>query len=97
MTDSQTTTGGPPLNTTLLVGGVLLMGIGSAIGLVGLALGASAVAAAGRRWMRQMDTTPRELAHQHLARARMATAAGAGAWRNERLTQHVRSSLAADE
>ena len=57
------------------------MGIGGAIGLAGLALGSSAVMAAGRRWVRQMETPPSELAKQHWNRARVATAAGVGAWR----------------
>jgi hypothetical protein len=92
MTDSQTTQTGPQINTRLLFGGVLLVGIGGAIGLVGLALGGSAVLAAGRRWVRQMDTPPSELAKQHWARARTATAAGVGAWRNGQQTQQVPSS-----
>ncbi len=92
MTDSETTQGGPQLNAKLLVSGVLLMGIGGAIGLVGLALGSSAVLAAGRRWVRQMDTPPSELAKQHWNRAREATTAGVGAWRNGQQTQQVGSS-----
>ncbi len=88
MTDSETTQAAPQLNSRLLLSGVLLMGIGGVIGLTGLAIGSSAVLAAGRRWVQQMETPPGELAKRHLARARVATAAGVGAWRNGQ--QHTR-------
>lgn len=84
MTYSQTTPAGAKLNAKLLVSGVLLMGIGGVIGLAGLALGRSAVLAATRRWMRQRNVPPGELARQKLAQARAATAAGVGAWRDGR-------------
>ena len=93
MSDSETTQAGPQFNSRLLLSGVLLMGIGGVIGLTGLAIGSSAVLAAGRRWVRQMETPPSELAKRHWARARVATSAGVGAWRNgQQQTRQVPSS-----
>ncbi len=92
MTDSETIQAGPQLNSRLLLSGVLLMGIGGVIGLAGLALGSSAVLAAGRRWVQQMEVPPSELARIKWAQAKAATAAGVGAWRNGQHTRHVPSS-----
>jgi membrane protein implicated in regulation of membrane protease activity len=89
MSDRDTVQSGPQLNSRLLAGGVLLMGIGAAIGLAGVALGSTAVITAARRWVRQMETPPSELAKQHWNRARVATAAGVGAWRNGQQTQQA--------
>jgi hypothetical protein len=91
MSDSEMSQAGPQFNTRLLLGGVLLMGIGGVIGLAGLALGSSAVLAAGRRWVRQMEVPPSELAKIKWAQARAATAAGVGAWRDGQQTQQVGS------
>ena len=92
MTDRETTQAGPQLNSRLLLSGVLLMGIGGVIGLVGLAVGSSAVLAAGRRWVRQMEVPPGELAKRKLAQARAATAAGVGAWRDGQQAPRARSN-----
>jgi hypothetical protein len=70
------------LNTGTLMVGAVLIGIGSLIGFVGLALSGAAVATAARRYVNTMEVPPSELAKQHWARARAATVAGAGAWRN---------------
>jgi hypothetical protein len=88
---------GPGINTRLLFGGAVLMGIGGAIGLTGFVLGTSAVIAATRRWVQQMETPPGELAKQHWARAKTATSAGVGVWRNGQQIQQVPSSRATDD
>jgi len=90
MSETEITESGPQINGKLLLSGVLLMGIGGVIGLTGLALGGSAVLAATRRWVRQMEMPPSELAKQQLSRARAAAMAGAGAWRDGQGTQQVR-------
>jgi hypothetical protein len=82
MRDGQTVQAVPRLNARLLVGGIILMGLGGVVGLAGLALGGSALLSATRRWMRQMDMPPSELARQKLAQARAAATAGVGAWRD---------------
>jgi hypothetical protein len=70
------------LDTRLLIAGGVLMGLGAVIGLAGLALSGSAVLTGTRRWVRQMDVPPRELAKQKLTKARAATSAGVEAWQH---------------
>ncbi|MBO0771221.1 MAG: hypothetical protein J2P35_07180 [Actinobacteria bacterium] len=72
------------LNSGLLITGSVLAGLGSLLGLAGLALASAALAAATRRWVRQMEVPPGELARHQWARARAATSAGASAWRNDK-------------
>jgi hypothetical protein len=92
MADSDIAQAPPRLNSKLLLCGVLLMGIGGVIGLTGLAIGSSAVLAAGRRWVQQMEVPPSELAKIKWAQAKAATAAGVGAWRDGQQGQQARSS-----
>jgi hypothetical protein len=70
------------VNSGLLISGTVLAGLGSLLGLAGLALGCTALAGAARRWLGQQDVPPSMLAKQQLAKARAATAAGATTWRN---------------
>ena len=66
----------------LLITGAVLAGVGSLLGLAGLAISGAALADATRRWVRALETPPSELAKQQLAKARAATAAGASARRD---------------
>lgn len=70
------------VNTGPLLAGAVLVGIGSLLGLAGLAISGATMAAAARRWVNSMEVPPSQLAKQQLAKARAATAAGASAWRN---------------
>lgn len=69
------------VNTGPLMAGFVLIGIGSVITLAGVAVSGVALAAAAQRWVNDMDVPPRELLRQQMAKAKAATAAGAGAWR----------------
>jgi hypothetical protein len=70
------------LNTRpLLVGGVL-MGAAGLLGLAGVAVAGTALAAAMRDWAARQEVPPSELARHHWERAKKATAAGASAWRS---------------
>jgi hypothetical protein len=82
MTDQDESSAAFEMNTGALLTGAVMIGIGSLIGLVGLALSAAAVAAAARRYVDSMEVPPSELAKKHWARARAATVAGASVWRN---------------
>jgi hypothetical protein len=77
---------GPPVafqvNSGPLIAGAVLIGLGSLLGLAGLAIAGATMGAAARRYVNGMDVPPSELAKKHLAKARAATAAGASAWRN---------------
>ncbi len=66
----------------MLITGAVLAGVGSLLGLAGLAISAAALADATRRWVNAKETPPSELARQQWAKAKAATAAGATAWRN---------------
>lgn len=70
------------VNSGLLIGGAVLAGLGSLLGLAGLALGCTALAGAARRWVAQQELPPTELARQQIAKAKAATAAGASTWRD---------------
>jgi hypothetical protein len=65
----------------LIVGGVLI-GIGAAFALAGLAVAGSHVAMSTRRWARELDVPPGELARLKWEQARAAAAAGASSWQN---------------
>ena len=70
------------VNTTLVTRGVVLIGVGGALALTGVALGSSALLAATRRWVEQLETPPTELARRSWEQAKAATTAGADAWRH---------------
>jgi hypothetical protein len=70
------------LNSRLLTSGVVLAGLGSLLGLVGVALTAAAAADIARQWVNQQEVPPTELARQQFAKAKAATAAGADTWRH---------------
>ena len=70
------------LQTGPLLAGAVLIGIGSLLGLAGLAIAGAALTAAARRYVNGMEVPPSELARQQLAKARAAASAGASAWRD---------------
>jgi hypothetical protein len=60
----------------------VLVGAGTFIALAGLALGGTHLMAATRRWIREMEVPPSELAKLKYAQAKAAVAAGSSAWQN---------------
>ena len=81
---------GMQLNRSLLVGGGVLVGVGGLLGFTGMVLVGSALLSATRQWVKQLEQPPSELARRKWQQAKVAAAAGAGAWRNGPQT---RSSL----
>jgi hypothetical protein len=73
---------GLELNTGPLLAGAVLIGIGSLLGLAGLAIAGATLGAAARRYVNGMEVPPSELARQNLAKARAAASAGVSAWRD---------------
>ena len=65
----------------LLVGGVL-MGLAGLIGLAGVTVAGTALAAAARDWANRQEVPPSEMARKHWHRVKAATTAGATTWRN---------------
>ncbi|MCC9307607.1 hypothetical protein LN042_10915 [Kitasatospora sp. RB6PN24] len=69
-------------NRQLIRVGTLLATVGAATAAVGTMLVCSALAAAGRDWLRQLETAPAERASRALTQAKAASQAGLEAWRN---------------
>ncbi len=84
MTDSQVTAPKLHINMRQVVGGSILIGIGGAIALAGVAMAGTALVAAYRERVRQMEVPPSVLARQNWDRVRAATAAGLSELRNGR-------------
>ncbi|MHA6793968.1 hypothetical protein ACVGVM_10740 [Pseudonocardia bannensis] len=80
MTNQDTHAARPELDR-LLVTGVTLAGAATALGLAGLAMSIVVLLGHFRRWMRQTDVTPSEIARHRWTQARAATTAGREAWR----------------
>jgi hypothetical protein len=76
------------INGRLLAIGAGLIAIAGVVGFVGMALGGTAVLAAVRDYVRQMDTSPRELAAQKWHQAKEASVAGAHAWKDAAASPH---------
>jgi hypothetical protein len=73
----------PQVNMGMLVTGGILIGIGGLVGLTGVLVGGSAVVSGVRRWARDSEVPPRELARRKWAQARTAASAGADAWQSQ--------------
>lgn len=72
----------PQFESVPLITGAVMLGAGTLIALVGLAIGGGHLVAATRRWIKEMEVPPSELARQKWAQARTAVEAGASAWQN---------------
>ena len=72
----------------LLAVAAVLIGVGSALGLAGLAMGAAALATAGRRWYNRADLSPGELARLKWEQAKAVAGASSGAWRETELAKY---------
>ena len=79
MSDAQK---GPQFESAPLITGAALLGAGALIALIGLAVGGGHLVAATRRWVKEMEGPPSELAKQKWAQARTAVEAGTSAWQN---------------
>jgi hypothetical protein len=71
-----------------LITGAALVAAGGLLALAGLAISSSHVLTASRRWVREMEVPPSEVARLKWAQAKAAAAAGAGAWRNGPSAEH---------
>jgi hypothetical protein len=85
---TQASSKGFQLNSGPLIFGVVLMAVGSTLGVAGFAVGGATIVSAARRWVRDMEQPPSELVRQHWQKTKAATAAGANAWNNGVLTSH---------
>ena len=81
-TSTQQTSSLPEFRTGPMITSAALVGAGTLIALAGLAVGGSHLFSATRRWIREMETPPREQARIKWAQAKTAASAGAAAWQN---------------
>ena len=78
---------GPQFRSAPLMTSAVLVGVGTFFIFTGLAVGGSHLLSATRRWVREMEVPPSELAKLKYAQARAAVAAGTTAWQTEIRTQ----------
>jgi hypothetical protein len=82
MSNTKNPSNGPQLRSGPMITGAALVGAGALLALAGIAVGGSHLLSATRRWVREMDVPPSELARLKWAQAKAAALAGAGAWQN---------------
>jgi len=78
---------GPQFRSAPLMTSAVLVGVGTFFIFTGLAVGGSHLLSATRRWVREMEVPPSELAKMKYAQARAAVTAGTAAWQNGSQTQ----------
>jgi hypothetical protein len=81
-TSTESNSSWPELRTGPIITGAVLVGAGTLIALVGLAVGGTHLFAATRRWIQQMEVPPSEQARIKWAQARSAAPVGNAAWHN---------------
>lgn len=92
MTDRSTAPVLQDINTGMLAGAAVLVGVGAALGLAGVGVGAAAFVAAARRWYQRNDLTPARHAKLMWEQARAAGVAGADAWKGVDKSRYTRSA-----
>jgi hypothetical protein len=68
------------LNKSSMITGAALIGVGGFIALIGAIVSGTAMAAACRTWVRDLEVPPGEVAKQVWNQTKAATAAGNAAW-----------------
>jgi hypothetical protein len=91
MADSQSRRKGPEVRPGPMITAAALGGAGVMLALAGLAVGTAHLLAATRRWMRELEVPPSELAKLKWAQAKAAAAAGSDAWQKVPVNQRARS------
>jgi hypothetical protein len=81
-TNTQRSSNLPEVRSGPIITGGALVAAGALIALAGFAVGGSHLVAATRRWIREMEVPPSELAKIKWSQAKSAAAAGTAAWQN---------------
>jgi hypothetical protein len=71
----------PKVRSGPLVAGGILTGIGAVTAMAGVAVAGTHLAAATRAWMKELETSPGQLARLRWEQAKTAVATGAATWR----------------
>lgn len=74
---------GSRVNYGQLIMGGAIIAVGGLIGMVGVAVCGVAIAKGVRRWARETEVPPRELAHRKWTQARSAVDASVNAWQSK--------------
>ena len=82
MTDGENGSSGLQFRAGPLITSAALVGAGAFIAAAGLAVGGSHLVSATRRWVREMEVPPSDLAKIKWTQAKAAATAGASAWQN---------------
>ena len=77
------------LNKSSIITGAVLLGTGGLIGLIGMFVSGTAMAAACRQWFHELDVTPTDAARQKWNQTKAASAAGAAAWQQHNAIQRT--------
>ena len=81
MTNDATRSTGPQFSSGPLITSAVLVGVGTLIALAGLAVGGSHLMSVTRRWIREMEVPPSELAELNM-RTPKPRFRRTSAWRN---------------
>ena len=82
MSTSDDSTNGTQFQAAPLIISAVLVGAGTLIAFAGLAIGCGYLVSVTRRWVREMEVPPSEVARLKWAQARAAVSAGASVWQN---------------
>jgi hypothetical protein len=82
VTDSQPAGNWPQVRSGPLVVGGILIGVGAVVAMVGVAVAGTHLAVATRSWIRELETSPSELARLKWEQAKAAAASGTATWRD---------------
>ncbi len=82
MSNGENRSSGPQFQTAPLIVSAAMVGVGTMIVLVGLAVGGGHLLSATRRWVNEMEVPPSELAKIKWTQAKAAVNAGAQAWQD---------------
>lgn len=78
---STTVLGGPvELNAAALKRAAILIGIGATIAGTGMLIGGWSVAQSGRKWAKELERSPLDIAASHWPRVKAAASAGYERW-----------------
>jgi hypothetical protein len=80
MADSRGPGRGPQVRSGPMITGVALAGAGITLTVAGFAVGTTHLLAATRRWMRELEVPPSEMARLRWTQAKAAAVAGSNAW-----------------
>lgn len=93
MAGNQNGRKGPQVRSGPMITAAALGGAGVMLTLAALAVGTSHLLTATRRWMRELEVPPSDLAKLKWAQAKAAAAAGSDAWQQVPVNPRARAAI----